>query len=195
MLLLLVGFIYIVLFGGLALLRREGLSVQFALEATVLTLLAAGLAYFTGFTIQPVLFLGLVYAITMRTRLLVDLGNFFAQRNRFVQADFFYSLAKRLWPDRTGCLIVQVNQGIASLQKGALDEAIATLDAVLEKANQGYLGIKYEAAAHYNLGVAYHRKAMEARAAQEFNAVVETWPASEYARRAQLALQQGRRKG
>jgi len=64
----------------------------------------------------------------------------------------------------------------------------------LQKAAQGYLGVKYESAAHYNLGVAYRRKRMEAQAVAEFNAVLETWPTSVYAHHARQALEQGRRK-
>jgi outer membrane protein assembly factor BamD (BamD/ComL family) len=44
------------------------------------------------------------------------------------------------------------------------------------------------------MGVAYLRKNMDARASIAFNAVVDTWPASEYARRAEVALERNRRK-
>jgi outer membrane protein assembly factor BamD (BamD/ComL family) len=42
--------------------------------------------------------------------------------------------------------------------------------------------------------VAYRRKKMDAQATLEFNAVLDTWPVSEYARRAQAALDRGRHK-
>jgi TolA-binding protein len=80
------------------------------------------------------------------------------------------------------------------LQQGSLDEAIAQFQHVLEKSDKSYLGVKYEAAAHYNLGVAFLRKRMDAQATVEFNAVLDTWPASEFARRAASALEQNRRK-
>jgi tetratricopeptide (TPR) repeat protein len=189
-LLLLVGFAYIILFGGLALLRREGLSLRFAIEALVITGLFSGLAALTGISVHPVFFLLFLYLVTMRVRLLVDIGTFLARRGRFSQAERVYQLAARLWPDQTGSLVIQVNRGTAFLQSGKLDEAIAVLNSVLEKSGQGYLGVKYEVAAHYNLAVAYLRKNKEAQAIIEFNAVLDTWPASEYARRAAQALEQ-----
>jgi tetratricopeptide (TPR) repeat protein len=192
LLLLLEGLLFVVVFGTLSLFRREGLSVQFAVEATVIAALAAGLTAFTPFAVNPILLLIVIYLATMRVRLLVDLGTRFAQRGQFERADRLYQLALRLRPDQTGRLIVEVNQGAARLQRNALDDAISILKGVLEKANLGYLGVKYESAAHYNLGVAYRRKKMDAQAIAEFNAVLDTWPASVYARRAEIALEQGR---
>lgn len=191
---LLTGLLYAFVFGGLALLRREKLSVQFALEAITITILASGLAAFMGVSIHPLLFLLLLYLVTMRVRLLVDLGNFFAQRGKFERAHRIYNLALRLLPDRSGNLIVLLNLGIANLQSGAIDEAIQSFKGILEKVDQGHLGVKYEAATHYNLGVAYRRKSLEAQAVVEFNATIDTWPASEYARRAQIALSKGHHK-
>jgi tetratricopeptide (TPR) repeat protein len=193
-LLLLVGFAYIILFGGLALLRREGLSLRFAIEALVITGLVSGLAALTSLSVHPVFFLLLLYLITMRVRLLVDVGTFLARRGRFSQAERVYQLATRLRPDQTGSLVIQVNRGTALLQSGKPDEAIAVLNGVLEKSGQGYLGVKYEVATHYNLAVAYLRKNKEAQAIIEFNAVLDTWPASEYARHAAQALEQLRHK-
>ena len=192
--LLLEGLLFVVVFGVLSLFRREGLSVQFAVEAMVITLIASGLTAFTPVAVSPILLLIVIYLVTMRVRLLVDLGSSLAQRGRFAQADHVFMLAMRLWPDQAGRLIVQVNQGAACLQRNALDEAIAIFQDVLQKVGQGYLGVKYEAAAHYNLGVAYRRKKMEAQAIAEFNAVLDTWPTSVYARRATIALEQGRHK-
>jgi tetratricopeptide (TPR) repeat protein len=194
MLLLLEGLLYTALFGGLSLLRRERLSNQFAIEAVALTAVISGLTALTHFPTHPILFLCVVYLVTMRVRLLVDVGNAFAQRGRFTQADQLYTLAERLWPDRTNRLIVRVNQGASRLQQGALDDAIALFKDILQEADQGHLGVKYEAATHYNLGVAYRRKKMDAQATLEFNAVLDTWPVSEYARRAQAALEHGRHK-
>jgi tetratricopeptide (TPR) repeat protein len=185
---LLVGLAYAVIFGGLSLLRREGLSLRFAIESTVLTAAAAGLAALSGLPIHPILFLVVLYLLTMRVRLLVDLANILAQRGHFAAARRLYELATRLWPDPSGRIIVQVNQATACLQQGALDEAVARFKDVLSQANGGYLGVKHEAAAHYNLGLACRRKGLEAQAVIEFNAVLDTWPVSEYARHAQAAL-------
>ncbi|NCP16533.1 tetratricopeptide repeat protein [bacterium] len=191
-LLLLVGFAYVVLVGGLSLFRREGLSLRFAIEAVILTGLASGLVALTGFYVHPVLFLLVLYLITMRVRLLVDIGTTLAKSGRLLQAESVYQLAARLWPDQTGLLVLQVNRGTALMQAGKLDEAIAMLKGVLGRSEQGYLGVKYEAAAHYNLGVAYLRKNQNAQAVIEFNAVLNTWPASEHARRAAAALEKHR---
>lgn len=192
--LLLVGFSYIVLFGAVSLLKREGLSRRFAFEALVITLIVSSLTAMTGIRPHPVLFLILLYLLTMRVRLLVDLGNIFARRGQFETADKLYNLAASLWPDATNRLILRVNQGTSLLQQRKLDEAITIFNEILEQAGQGYLGIKYEAATHYNLGVAYLRKNMDANASIAFNAVIDAWPASEYARRAEVALEKHRRK-
>ncbi len=191
---LLIGFAYIVLLGGLFLLRREGLSIRFALEALGITGVASGLVAVTGFFFHPVLFLLLLYLITLRVRLLVDLGTAFARRGQLSRAGRIYALAARLWPDKASLLALQVNRGTAFLQAGKLDEAVALFTEVLSKSGQGYLGIKYESAAHYNLGVAYLRQSKDALAVREFNVVLETWPVSEYARHATAALERHRKK-
>ena len=193
-LLLLVGFSYIVLFGAVSLLKREGLSRRFAIEGGIFTIVVSALTALTGIQFHPIFFLILIYLLTMRVRVLVDLGNIFAQRGQFDQADNLYRLAGALWPDMTNHLILQVNQGTSLLQQKKLDEAIAIFNSILEQADNGYLGVKYEAATHYNLGVAYLRKDMDAKASIAFNAVVDTWPASMYARRAEIALEKHRRK-
>lgn len=188
LLILITGFLYILMMGGMSLLRREGLSTQVPLEAIFITLIISGLTYWRGFIIHPVVFLVILYLITMRVRLLVDIGNHFAQRGNFSLADRCYQLGLHLWPDPSSRLATLVNRGTFFLQKGDFDQAIQTLKDVLDKKAEGFLGTKYEAAAHYNLGVAYLRKNLETQARLEFNAVIDVWPASEYARRAENAL-------
>ncbi len=188
LLLLLVGLLYIVLGGGLSLLRREGLSAQFALEAVVVTAIFSGAAWLANFDLHPALFLVVIYLLTMRVRLLVDLGTYYARRGSFSQAERLYGLAERLFPSAADRLLVKVNRAVARLQQGQLDEATSLLEEVLSKRGEGALGIKNEAAAHYNLGVIYRRRQMEAKAHGEFNKVLEIWPVSEYARHAQAAL-------
>ncbi len=188
LLLLLTGLLYVLFFGALSLLRREGLSARFAVEAVAITLLAAGLSYTGGFDPHPVMFLVVLYLLTLRVRLLVDLGNAMARRGNRDAAARVYRLALRLWPDEASRLSVEVNQGVLSLQNGLLDEAIAIFERVLGARN-GFLGVKNECGCHYNLGVAYSRKGLAGQAVREFNAVLDTWPASEYARHARLALE------
>jgi tetratricopeptide (TPR) repeat protein len=189
MLLLLVGLCYILVFGGLTWLRREGFSLRFAVEAVVVTLVVTGLAAFTSYQMSPLLLILLLYVVTMRVRLLVDLGNYLARRGRRQQAASVYRLASRLGPDPAGSLILQINRGVLSVQEGRLDDAIELLQGVVAQSNSGYLGAKQECAAHYNLAVAYERKELDAQATLEFNAAVDTWPTSEYGRRAAAALQ------
>src|SRR5512135_1832349 len=101
----LIGLVYILLFGVMALLRREGLSIRFAIESLCVTAIAVILVALTPVKIHPVLFLILLYLITLRVRILVDLANTFARRGRFTQAEKIYNFASHLWPDRTGDLI------------------------------------------------------------------------------------------
>jgi tetratricopeptide (TPR) repeat protein len=189
----LIGLLYIVVFGGLAVLRREGLSTRFAVESLILTAIAVVLVMLTPIQIHPVLFLLGLYLITLRVRIMVDLANTFARRGNFRQAEKIYNLAYHVWPDQTNELIIKVNHAILLLQKNQLDESISMFTEILAKANEGYLGVKYEAAAHYNLGVAYLRKKENPKATAEFNATLDTWPASVYAQRAQQALNKQRK--
>jgi tetratricopeptide (TPR) repeat protein len=190
----LIGLLYIVVFGGMALLRREGLSIRFAVESVCLTAIAVALVWLTPIQIHPVLFLLLLYVITLRVRILVDLANIFARRANYPQAERIYDLAAHAWPDQTSDLILKVNHAILLLQKNQLNDSISLFKEILSPASQGYLGVKYEAAAHFNLGVAYLRSNNSSMATVEFNAVLDTWPASLYARRAQEALERQHRK-
>jgi tetratricopeptide (TPR) repeat protein len=184
----LIGLLYIVVFGGLSLFRREGLSTRFAIEALIVTGIAEFIIIVLAIPVHPVLFVLVLYLVTLRVRILVDLANMFAKRSDFTQADRIYSLAARLGPDMTNKLIVEVNRAIMLLQEDKLDESISAFTSILGEADKGYLGVKYEAALHFNLGVAYLRKSNHGLATIEFNSAIDTWPASLYAQRAQQAL-------
>lgn len=192
--LLLVGFCYILVFGGLSWLRREGFSLRFALEAILITAIAAGLAAFTPFRMSGMLLVILLYVVTMRVRLLIDLANLLARRGQRERAASVYALAARLGPDPAGRLLLQINRGVLSLQEGDLDGAIAALQGVLAEAGSGFLSAKHECATHYNLAVAYERKGLDAQACVEYNAALDTWPSSEFGRRAAAALQRRRKR-
>src|SRR5512136_1668061 len=140
----LIGLLYILVFGVMALLRREGLSIRFAIESLCVTAIALLLVVLTPIQIHPVLFLILLYLITLRVRIMVDLANIFARRGRFVQAERIYNLASHLWPDQTSNLIIKVNNATLLLQKNLIDESIAMFTDVLTQAGKGYLGVKYE---------------------------------------------------
>jgi len=191
----LTGLLFVLLFGVLSVLRREGISLRFTFEAVVLTAILTAIVAVTGMDLNPVFAVILLYLITMRVRLLIDLGNFLARRRNHAAAGRAYALAHRLWPDESGRLLVQLNRAVLALHCDRLDEAVATFRRVLEASDSGYLGIKSQAAGHYNLGVAYQRQGLDAPAALEFNRVLDTWPVTEYARYARIALNRRKQKG
>ncbi len=188
LILLLVGVLFIVVFGGMGLLRKEGFSGRFAVEVLAITLLAAGIVWLTGFPISPIVLLVVIYLVGMRTRLLVDFGNLLARQGRFDRAERLYGLAERLWPDAAGREIIALNRGTSILFQGKLEEAAAAFREILVRAREERLGDKFQAAAHYNLGATYHKLGDETQARSEFNAVVELLPISELGRAARAAL-------
>ena len=119
---LLVGLAYVVLFGGIGLLRREGLSLRFAIESACITAVFSGLAALTGAQVDPILFLIVLYLITMRVRILIDLGVMIARQGKTALAGKLYAFASRLWPDAASGLILKVNQATLLLQEAKLNE-------------------------------------------------------------------------
>jgi tetratricopeptide (TPR) repeat protein len=188
-----VGCLFILVFGGLGYLRREGLSVQFALEAVGVTAILVGGSALLGVPIHPLLLLALLYLVTMRSRLIVDLANVLAGRGNFDLAFRLYKLGLAMWPDEASRLIVLSNRGAAQLRSGQVDGAIATLESVLEVEKRPRLGIKYEAACRYNLGYAYEKTEKDAQAVAQYNEAVDLLPGSVYGKAAAAALK--RRKG
>lgn len=188
LLLLLVAGLYILVFGGLSLLRREGLSFQFAIEVIVITAIALGLSRLAAIPISPILFLILLYLITMRSRLLVDAANLLAERGKYKAAFGLYRLGLAWLPDASSRLIVLTNRGTAELFSGQAETAIQTLEGVLAVKNRPRLGLKYETACRYNLGQAYAKKGDRAKAVQQLNEVIDLMPASRYAQAARGTL-------
>lgn len=192
--LLLTASAYILVFGGLSFLRRESLSVQFALEAIAVTAVLVGGAWLLGLSLSPFLLLIVLYLVTMRARLTVDVANFFARRGKYDLALRLYGLGLALWPDSAARLIVLTNRGVAELLSGNGDAAVQTLEGVLVEKHRTHLGVKYETAARYNLGYAYEKRGEGARAVQQYNEVIDLMPGSLYARAAEGALKR-RREG
>jgi tetratricopeptide (TPR) repeat protein len=190
-----VGALYTVLFGLLPAIRHEGVSARFLLESLAITAVASIPGILGAFAVHPAVFVILLYLVTMRVRLLVDLGSSLARRGRVEQARSAYALAARLWPDPAGALMVMVNQGACSLRQGQPEDAIAKLEMALQKAPGARLGVKYLAVCHYNLALAFWRTDRRSRAESEFEAVTEVWPLSPYAKRAEemLARMKGER--
>jgi len=145
-----------------------------------------------GSRLHPLAFVLVIYLLTMRVRILLDLGNIFAARGNLATADRIYDLALRLLPSGSERCIVAINRGVFRLQAGDAAAAAAALSAVLKSAEYQAAGVKYRSAAHYNLGVAYNKQGMAAEAAAELGRVLELWPVSEYARKAQALLKQAR---
>jgi len=186
--LLLSGLIYILGFGALSYVRRQGLSLRFAAEGLAITALSAILVYLSV-PISPLLFLILIYLITMRVRLLVDLGNWFTGRKEYARALGVFRLALRLGPDVVGRRIVLINRGVTELRMEAPESAYSTLQEALAE-EQARPGAKYLAAGYYNLGLACRRTGREAEAIRHFNQAIETLPTSIYAQAARRALEE-----
>jgi tetratricopeptide (TPR) repeat protein len=194
LLILLVALLFILVFGGLPVLKKEGLSLQLAVETLVLTGLSIGASLLIGFRLEPILFFIFLYLIVMRCRLLIDVGNLLSSRGRHQLALSVYRLAIRLQPDFPVHLTALISYGAVLVRVGALEEAIRILEAVLEKGRER-LQLKHESACHYNLGVAYMRLGRESQAVRKFNETVDTWPLSPYAQGARAALERRRSTG
>lgn len=194
LLLLLIACLFVLVFGGLGYLRREGLSVQFALEAMGLTVILIGGSRLLGTPINPFLFLILLYTITMRSRLVVDLANLLARRENYDQAFRLYDLGLAWWPDAASRLIVLTNKGAAQLHNGQVNVAIATLESVLDVEKRPRLGRKYEAACRYNLGYAYEQNEEDTKAVAQYQETIELAPGSLYAKAAEAALKRRKKK-
>ena len=74
-----VGVLFLGSFTGLTVLRRQRPSMRFLLEGGVVTVIGIGFCLF-GFPPHPILFLVVLYLLTMRVRWLVDAANVLANR-------------------------------------------------------------------------------------------------------------------
>jgi tetratricopeptide (TPR) repeat protein len=186
LLILLVGLLYILGFGALSFMRRQGLSARFAVEGLVLTAVGAALPL-AAVSVHPVLFLAILYLITVRVRLIIDLGNLFTSRRQYDRALELFRLALHLSPDAVSRQIVLINRGVTQLRMQEPEAAYLTLKEALtfEKARSG---AKYLAAGYYNLGLACRRTGREAEAVRHFNEAIDTLPTSIYAHGARQAL-------
>jgi len=192
LLILLIGLIYIVLFGGLSLLRREDLSLQFALEVLGVSVLIEAVALVLGAPVNPLLYLVIIYLVSMRVRLLTDLANALSNAGRQRDAINLLQLALRLYPDNSTRLVVLVNMGIVQLRRQNPESAQSLLQQVIDESRDGGLGIKFEAACRYNLGLALMRLGNSAQAVREFNEAAVVFPNSIYSKAAEKALERHR---
>lgn len=193
LLLVIIGISFILVFGGLSLLRREGLSIQLATEVIILTALVEAISLLTSTPVDPLPFLIFIYLITMRCRLLVDLANVFSSRGRQGNAIKLLQLSMRLLPDRSARLVILVNMGIVQLRRKNPASAQELFEGVLKDTERGGgLGIKYEAACRYNLGQSLMQQGKEAEAVRQFNETMVIYPNSIYARSAERIMEQRR---
>jgi tetratricopeptide (TPR) repeat protein len=194
LLILLVGAAFLAVFGITSILRREGISTQFIVEVSAFSLLVAGGGYLTETEVNPILFLVFVYLLTMRGRLLVDLANLVSSRGRQGNAISILQIALRIFPDPPTKLIVLVNMGIVQLRRQNPESAERFFEAVLAE-EEGNLGTRYEAATHYNLGLALQQLGKLGKAASHFNKTIEVFPSSPYSKAAEAALKKRRKSG
>jgi tetratricopeptide (TPR) repeat protein len=184
----LIGLLYLLGFGALSVGRRQGLSFRFAVEGLIVTAICAALVY-ASLPIHPLLFLIVLYLITMRVRLLVDLGNWFNSRRQYERALALYRFALRLGPDAISRQIVLINRGVTELSMRDPEVAYRTLAEALA-GEEVKLGAKYLAAGYYNLGLACRRTGREAEAIRRFNQAISELPNSIYGRAAERALKE-----
>jgi tetratricopeptide (TPR) repeat protein len=186
LLILLVGLLYLLGFGALSFVRRQGLSTRFAVEGLIVAAVGVVLV-FASVPLHPALFLLIIYLITMRVRLLVDLGNWLTSRERYEQALNLYRFALRLGPDGVSRQIVLINRGVTQLRMQEPEAACLTFEEALAD-EEARLGAKYLAAGYYNLGLACRRTGREAEAIRRFNEAIDALPNSIYAHGARQAL-------
>ena len=186
LLILLVGLLYLLGFGALSFMRRQGLSARFAVEGLIITAVGAVLVL-ASVPIHPVLFLLVIYLVTMRVRLMVDLGNWLTSRGRYEQALALYQFALRLGPDGVSRQITLINRGVTQLRMQEPESAYLTLEEALTN-EELRPGAKYLSAAYYNLGLACRRTDREAEAIRHFNEAIDVLPTSIYAHGARQAL-------
>ncbi len=189
LLIFLVGLVYILGFDALSILRRQGVSTRFALESLGVTAVFVVLSLFAP--IPLVIFLIALYLITMRVRILVDLGSWLTSRKRFDQALNVYHLALRLGADDISRQIVLINKGVTQLRMGEPEAAYVTLEEAMAD-EQIRPAAKYQSAGYYNLGLACRRTGREASAIRRFNEAIDTLPTSIYAHGARQALKEGK---
>ncbi len=182
----LVGLVYLLGFGALSFVRRQGLSGRFAVEGLLVTASGTGLRY-AGVPLHPLLFLVVLYLITMRVRLLIDVGNWFSARGQHQRSLALYRIALRAGPDLSSRQIVLINQGVAQLRNRDAEAAYLTLKEALAD-EDGQIGARHLAASYYNLGLACRRSGREAEAIRRFNEAVDAWPESIYGRAATKEL-------
>lgn len=187
MMLAFIGLLYLLGFGALSFVRRQGLSSRFIIEGLVITAVGALLA-FISIPVSPILFLIVIYLITMRVRLLTDLANWFNTRKDHKRGLVLYEFALRLWPDAASRLVVLISRGLTQFRMQDYEAAYHTLEEAMPDGLALTCASKYLAAGYYNLGVICRRTGRELEAIRRFNQAIEMLPTSIYTHAAERAL-------
>lgn len=176
-------------FGGLSYVRGQGLPVRFAVEGMIITVIGTTLKY-ASVPVHPLLFLIVLYLVTMRVRLLVDVGNWLSARGNLEQALALYRLALHVGPDVASRQLALINRGVAQLRSCDPEGAYLTLTEALI-GQDGRIAARHWAACYYNLGLACRRTGREAEAIRRFNEAVDAWPKSVFGEAAARELKKG----
>jgi tetratricopeptide (TPR) repeat protein len=175
--------LYVLVVGGLSLMRREAGAYRLAGEALAWGVVLLGLAWVLRMP-WPLLYLVALYLVTMRSRLLVELANALAAQRR-PAALGRDDLALRLAGNPVDRALVRVNQGAALLHSGQVAAAAELLRELLGRPG---LGLRLEAACRCNLGLAWLRQGQTERARAELARAIDLMPGSPYAQAARFAL-------
>jgi hypothetical protein len=183
---LLIGVLFLGCFTGLAALRRQKPSIRLLVEGGMLTAAAVALCLISA-PPHPILFLVILYLVTMRVRLLVDFSNVLTSRRRFRAALAVQGFGLRLAPDPASRQVDLISRGVTQLRMGEPQAAYFTLKGVLlDEAIKP--AARDQAAGFYNLGVACERTNHPQEAERCFRAAIEAMPSSIYALGADKAL-------
>jgi len=177
---LLVALLFMIFFGGLSLVRKEPVTIRFAAECLGLTALAYLIYWTTHYLVSPVLFLFILYIVTMRAQILIDLGTYLARRGNYGVAERLYEASQRLGVGGASSCVARINLGTCYLKEQRLEDAEKVLRAIADDADKGLIGPKHEAACRYNLGLVLLRSGKTAEAVRQLNKVEELLPASMY---------------
>ena len=192
--LLLIAALYVLVFGGLSILRREGLSAQFALEGGGHHRHLGGgrdapwRAPQSGSSAIAPIRADHALEVAGGSRQL-------AWRSGASTAAAFriYDLSLALRPDTASRLIVLSNRGAAELHSGQVARAVQTLEGVMDPHVRPNLGVRCEAVTRYNLGLAYDQNGQLAQALEQFGEAADLLPGSPAARAARAALDRRRK--
>ncbi len=183
---LLLGLVYLLGFGGLSHVRGQGVSVRFAVEGLTITAIGTLLEY-VSVPVHPLVFLIVLYIVTMRVRLLIDVGNWLSAKGKHREALALYRLALKVGPDVASRQIVLINRGVALLRASDSEGAYLTLNEALT-GEDARIAARHLAASYYNLGLACRRTGREAEAIRRFNEAVDAWPNSVFGEAARREL-------